>query len=307
MKLCLVHPVFWPSFLVLWTLQVTEGNNQDVCQDKKDHYPVTHEEENFRCLLYPTNVLNCSWSFYNLHKDVNFSAYISVCHGETLIPSLSQSSNERVGSRSLTVQWNETLLVILQFDMSLHGKSEVKTHKYELDRLEVQPPPSNVSATVKDGKLLVTWSPPTTPTCLEYELDLGDQESLKHFNSLVSYTEPNADPSHTYRVKVRTRKSDNCIGSAQWSEWSPTVTVERSFYEFNTLLIILISLGIPMILLAVLLLVRQQRVSELLFPPIPRPPPKYKYFLEKTDMFSFSHPTMSPKAEEEITKVEDTQ
>lgn len=111
------------------------------------------------------------------------------------------------------------------------------------------------------------------------------QATLKHLKGLVSYTEPIVDPSRTYRVKVRTRMMTNiCIGPAQWSQWSPTVceytfillvlicmwctdwpwwiqytVVERSFYEFNTLLIISISLGIPMILLAVLLLVRQQR------------------------------------------------
>lgn len=45
---------------------------------------------------------------------------------------------------------------------------------------EVLSPPSNISASVKDGNLLVTWEPPVgriaeNPECFQYELALDDQ------------------------------------------------------------------------------------------------------------------------------------
>ncbi|XP_023277696.1 interleukin-5 receptor subunit alpha-like [Seriola lalandi dorsalis] len=306
MKLFLVHPVFWSCFLVLWDLtNETEGINQDVCLEENDYA----RDANFTCHYYPTNLLNCSWSF---DASQELSAHISICDDDdAVIPSLSQSSNERVGSMSLTVQRHEAAFMVIQFNVSLDGNWTVKAYATnDMDQIEVVSPPSNISATIKDGNLLVTWSPPynrSKPSCFEYLLDLGDQEKPIPLKGEVSYTELNVDPTRTYRLRMRARKSHYCSGSAQWSEWSPTITVEQSVEKFSILLIVSISLGIPMILLAVLLLVRYQRVSELLFPPIPRPPPKYKFFLERNDTFNFSSPALPPKAEEEITKVEDAE
>ncbi|XP_070775088.1 interleukin-13 receptor subunit alpha-1-like isoform X2 [Enoplosus armatus] len=181
----------------------------------------------------------------------------------------------------------------------------------ESDR-EVLSPPQNVSASIKDGGLLVTWGLPrsreySNPSCFEYQLDMGDQERPKNLTGQLSFLEQNADPCRTYRVRMRTKKMGYCLGSPQWSDWSHTVTVEPSVYRLNTLVIVSISLGIPMILLAVLLLVRHQRVSEVLFPPIPRPPPKYKCFLEKNDTSNLFHLASSAEPEAEITEVEDTE
>lgn len=45
---------------------------------------------------------------------------------------------------------------------------------------EVLSPPHNISASVKDGDLLVSWALPysqvsSNPSCFEYQLDMGDQ------------------------------------------------------------------------------------------------------------------------------------
>ncbi|XP_022611059.1 erythropoietin receptor-like [Seriola dumerili] len=311
MKLFLVHPVFWSCFLVLWDLtnggNETEGINQDVCLEESDLFQYK-SDANFTCHFYPTNLLNCSWSFEALQE---LSAHISICDDDRVIPSLSQSSNERVGSMFLTVQQHEMVFMVLQFNMSQHDSWTVKTYTTtDMHEIEVVSPPSNISATIKNDSLLVTWSPPhnrSNSRCFEYLLDLGDQEKPIPLTGEVSYTEPNGDPIRTYRLRMRARNNHYCAGSAQWSEWSPIVTVEQSAEKFSILLIVSISLGIPMILLAVLLLVRYQRVSKLLFPPIPRPPPKYKFFLERNDTFNLSYPAPPPKAEEEITKVEDAE
>ncbi|XP_076600413.1 uncharacterized protein LOC143328877 [Chaetodon auriga] len=325
MKLFPVRSIVWLSLLVLWaSLSETEANNPDVCQDEKfvgdlqpfpelgDYVELDAVIDKFLCLLYPTNVLNCTWSFHTLQKATQLSVYISVCDNERAVHSLNYPSAERVGSRSLALREHEVLYVILQFNVTLHDMWTVYTYTYNMAMLEVLPPPQNISASVKHGDLLVTWDLPSSrvdsnPLCFEYQLDMGDQERAKNVINQLSYTELNADPSHTYSVRMRVRNIDLCQENPQWSDWSHAVTVEQSVFKLNTLVIISISLGIPMIFLAVLLLVRYQRVSEVLFPPIPRPPLKYIYFLEKNDTFNFFRPAPSPEPVEEITEVEDTE
>lgn len=297
----------------------TEANSQDVCQLEKIHgdiYPESTSKEghyveepevndNFHCLLYPTNTLNCSWSFHTLQKDTQLFVHISICDDERTVCSLNASPGERVGSSSLHLHKHGSH-VILRFNLTLHHEWTVYTCAYDMDMIEVLSPPQNISASVKDGDLLVTWDLPhsranSNPSCFEYQLDMGDQERPRNVTERLSYTEPNANPTCTYSVRMRARKKSDCQEATQWSDWSHAIRVEQSIYKLNTVVIILISLGIPMILLAVLLLVRYQRVSEVLFPPIPRPPPKYKCFLEKNDAFSVFHP--APSAEPEITEV----
>ncbi|XP_051268542.1 granulocyte-macrophage colony-stimulating factor receptor subunit alpha [Dicentrarchus labrax] len=324
MKLFPVHSILWSSLLVLYASQSELEDNYDVCMDEvipdeilfpeKDHY-VEREamnKENFLCLLYPTNELNCSWSFNTLQKDTQLFVYIRICVNESTVHFMTNPSEERVGSRSLIVHEHEIFHVILQFNITLHDKWTVYTYTYSEDMLEVLLPPQNISVSIKDGNLLVTWALPhsqvtTNSDCFEYQLELGDQENLKNLVDQLHYTEPNADPSHTYRVRMRTRVTNTCQSNPQWSNWSPIVTLEQPFYYLNTLVILSISLGIPMILLAVLLLVRYQRVSKVLFPPIPRPPPKYIYFLEKNDASNFFYPAPAAEPVEEITEVEDTE
>ncbi|KAK9539320.1 hypothetical protein VZT92_004432 [Zoarces viviparus] len=321
MKLLPVHPILWSCLLILWASESeSESNTPDVCQDERDPGNIhpqspsgqAHrvEEDNFRCLYYPTDVLNCSWSFHTLEKDAQLFVQISICDDERVVHYPYLSSEERVGSRSLTLHEDEWSYVILHFNITLHGNWTVYTSGYETDMLEVQSPPQNISASVIDGGLSVRWGLPQSreksrPPCFEYQLDLDDQERPKNVTAELSYTEPNADPTCTYRVRIRTRKTHACQYSSHWSDWSHTVTVEPSVYTLSTLVIVSISLGIPMILLAVLLLLRHQRVSKVLFPPIPRPPPKYKGFLEKSDTFNLFHSAPPAEPVEEITKVED--
>ncbi|XP_063741488.1 granulocyte-macrophage colony-stimulating factor receptor subunit alpha-like isoform X2 [Eleginops maclovinus] len=332
MKLFPAHPILWSSLLVLFALQIeAEVNISDVCEDKRAsdeidvqttsvqlHYVEMDQLYNkFHCLLYPTNILNCSWSFNTLHQDTQLFVNISICDGDKSVQSADLSSEEKVGSRSLALPDDKLSLLILHFNVTLHDKWTFYTSKYDLNMLEVLSPPPNISASIKDGGLLVTWDLPQSrvdihSSCFEYQLDISEQpcvwgygcqlfnnETRKEFTEQRSYRETNVDLSSNYRVRMRTRKSNICVNYLEWSEWSHAVTVEKSTYKFNNLVIVSISLGIPMILLAVLLLLRHQRLSKVLFPPIPRPPQKYQHFLEKNDTFNSAEPA------EEITEVED--
>lgn len=318
MKLLPVHLILLSSFVI--SKSEVEDTISDICEDDEppnDLGICLHQgnvvdmgPENFLCLLYPTNTLNCTWSFHLLQNDTQVSVMLSVCDGQRTVHSFTDSSQERVGSLTLRMIEYEKLSVKLLFNVTLHNNWTVYSYKYSKDSMEVLSPPEIVSASVEDGDLLVNWTHPQTQVspnkCLQYQLDLGDQEKPKDLPGQLSYTEPNADPSYTYRVRIRTKFTSTCRENSQWSEWSHIATVEQPVDQHKTYVIVSISLGIPMILLAVVLLVRNQRVSKILFPPIPRPPQKYINFLQKNDTFNVIRPALSAEPEEEITVVEYT-
>ncbi|KAM4728105.1 interleukin-5 receptor subunit alpha-like [Anableps anableps] len=317
MKLSPALPVLWCGFLLLRFSQGEyEGHVSDVCtfssvdneEGPSECQQIPEDTEAVVCVVYKTNMLNCSWSFPTLEKDAQLSVSVSFLKNENLVDSRMQSSAKRVGFMSWIIDNGEDKLVVVSFNVTLHDAKICCTASFEEDLLNVLPPPANVSALIQDDYLNVRWDVPSKmflPHCFGYQMDMGDQEKLRNFTKTLHYMEPNA--AHTYRVRMRTRILSVCYGCTQWSEWSPTVTVEQPPYRLNPLVIAVISLGIPMILLAVLLMLRHQRLVKVLFPPIPHPPAKYKHFLEKTDPLSFFHPVPATKPEEEITEVEDAE
>ncbi|KAM9719491.1 interleukin-13 receptor subunit alpha-1-like [Menidia menidia] len=330
MMLFPAYPVLWLGFLVLWVSQSESVDSSSYqCTDDIDEFPIAQnstsqwddetieEISTYKCLLYPTGILNCSWSFLSLEEDTKLSVYTSVCKGDTLVQSQRQASAEQVGSISLKLKHEEIhcdtscpFYTLLHFNTTLDNDWKAYTVALEMQPQMVLSPPQNISASVKEGSLLIEWTIPNeisipNPGCYDYQLDFGDQEDPKNVMATLVYTEPYANPSQTYRVRIRTRVLKQCYGCDHWSEWSQAVTVEPSCKRLDLLVILFISLGLPMILLALLLLVRSQRFAKVVFPPIPHPPEKYRNFLEKNDPPCFFHPAPTQKPEEEITEVED--
>lgn len=160
---------------------------------------------------------------------------------------------------------------------------------------------------INGSDLVITWELPKSHTpiandCWEYEVLLRDQEKPQLVKNELSYIVPNVDLTQRYKVKVRTRIDLTCYGSGRWSDWSETdiLVPTQSPFQLNAGVIVVISLIIPMILLALLLLVCQ-RVSKRLFPPIPSPPQKYLHAMQNTDAV-FCNDLMK-NSDEEITFV----
>ncbi|TWW72923.1 hypothetical protein D4764_15G0003170 [Takifugu flavidus] len=325
------------------TFTETNGMNSTVCENiestdaslvpEQDDVEASDISEQSFCVLYVTNILNCSWSL-----DHSAVAHISVCNGETLLWSLNPSKEERAGSASLILQNVDVLYVVLQFNLTLQGSRAVYTKVYDKHMLAVPPPPENISTSVTgENLLLVSWSLPESqilfdPHCYEYQLDIGDGEPARETSGELSYTLPNVVPSHTHRARIRTRLSITCHERPRWSEWSKwsndaAGAVEPPGFRLNLLVIVLILLGLPMILLAVLLMARSQsekkklfklqsdrnlpcefynslcfRLYKTVFPRIPRPPPDYMKALDKNDRLNEPHPC-TPAEEEVITVV----
>ncbi|XP_029687438.1 cytokine receptor common subunit gamma-like isoform X2 [Takifugu rubripes] len=325
MRLFPVHLTLWFSFLFFRasksafnTFTETNGMNSTVCENieftdaglvpEQDDIKASDINEQSFCVLYVTNILNCSWSL-----DHSAVAHISVCNNKTLLWSLNPSKEERAGSASLILQNVDVLYVVLQFNLTLQGSRAVYTKVYDKHMLEVPPPPENISTSVTgENLLLVSWSLPESqilfdPNCYEYQLDIGDGEPAREASGELSYTLPNVVPSHTHRARIRTRLSITCHERPHWSEWSKwsndaAGAVEPPGFRLNLLVIVLILLGLPMILLAVLLMARSQRLYKTVFPRIPRPPPDYMKALDKNDRLNEPHPC-TPAEEEVITVV----
>nr|XP_015812958.2 granulocyte-macrophage colony-stimulating factor receptor subunit alpha [Nothobranchius furzeri]XP_054607464.1 granulocyte-macrophage colony-stimulating factor receptor subunit alpha [Nothobranchius furzeri] len=324
MELLPALPICWYCLLVLlMSRHETEAVLSDVCLlDNDDVFllnstgldevvGITNFKESFACVLYPSDLLNCSWSFLTLEKDTHLSIVMSECKEDTPVDLESKLSVPRVGFWVLNMSQKDHVIVC--FNMTKDVEWMVNIRRYEMDLIRPLSPPTNVCASIEGTHLYISWNLPDSnnianPDCFEYQLDLGEQEDLRMLTGTLQYVELNAASSRSYRVRIRTRTSQYCHGYQHWSQWSPTVSLaaEEPWYTLDPLVIVAICLGIPMILLAVLLMVRHQRLTSILFPPIPRPPPQYKYFLEKGDPVCF-YPSVPEKHEEEITEVEDAE
>lgn len=121
------------------------------------------------CLLYPTNVVSCSWSLDHLQATqvvphvryflmtlhIKATALVSIswrgctviysivfclcstsiCDSEILLQSWNHSTAERVGSASITLQEFDDLEVALQFTITLLGNKTVYTKIYDKHNL----------------------------------------------------------------------------------------------------------------------------------------------------------------------------
>ncbi|XP_042184846.1 uncharacterized protein LOC112260783 isoform X1 [Oncorhynchus tshawytscha] len=283
--------------------------------------------EQAHCLIYPTNQLNCSWNFHGLPNDSQSYASVFVCKKTERISSVdcvteatggqgaqggTGKADRVVGNVSAGCQGsvdNSATSVILTFNVSCSDVWGIYTHKYQTKDIDVLRPPPDINlAWVREGVLLVQWGLPSSrsrnkSSCFHYQLQINDQ--VRNFTGLLTYNETNADPTHSHNVKMRVRKSKTCRGSQHWSSWSNTTKVAPFKFpnQLNSLVVVGIALGIPMILLSLLLLIRLQR--ERLFPHIPGPPLKIKHLLERDDQFQFVPQALQPKFVEEITVVEE--
>ncbi|XP_061695337.1 uncharacterized protein LOC133510895 isoform X3 [Syngnathoides biaculeatus] len=260
----------------------------------------------------------------------------SICHHDGSVGPLHLKSEERFGSASVTLGDEELLHVIILFNASLRQDWSALGYGYEVETMEVLPSPANVRARLKDADLVVTWDAPLArtshdPGCFQYQLVVGRQVRRKRaaqcpsanksrllregppfvghqeertFEGVrLSCTISGVDPAADLSVKLRVRTTSHCLGSSSWSGWSRSAATEISLDGLNVTWTVWIALGVPVVLVTLfcLLRVHRLRVTQVLYPTIPRPPLKYKYFLEE----NFYQTAPSAKSEEEIAMAED--
>ncbi|MEQ2198375.1 hypothetical protein XENOCAPTIV_011994 [Xenoophorus captivus] len=93
------------------------------------------EEEAVICVLYPTNMLNCSWSFHTLEKDAQLSVSIRVSESYDLVDSRNQDSAQRVGFMSWMLHDGEDKSVVITFNVTLRDAWICCTASFDDDLL----------------------------------------------------------------------------------------------------------------------------------------------------------------------------
>ncbi|XP_030219520.1 granulocyte-macrophage colony-stimulating factor receptor subunit alpha isoform X1 [Gadus morhua] len=325
---------FWllPSFL--WALQTpqisgTPHSDQELCQE---YEPTLHRYNsltrqmdlvkakgagNVSCLIYPEKMLRCTVSGQYLPRGSQLSVAVIISDVEEMTSTLPECSeaiqpSKGPGDSKPFVECRvdhpfSSLTVLL--NASGPDTHALFCHTFSSELLEVLSPPPNITAEVKEGQLLVSWGLPYSlhtkkHRCFVYQVD--DKQEINDIQE-TTHLERQVDPAAGYAVRIRTRKSPSCLGPEEWSAWSEPIGLPGgSRYNLNKVLIGSILLGTPMIVLALLLLLRKHRVSKLLFPQIPQLPKKYKHFLKRPTSSTFL-PVVQAVYEEDITVVEDTQ
>ncbi|KAF7689618.1 hypothetical protein HF521_012971 [Silurus meridionalis] len=166
-------------------------------------------------------------------------------------------------------------------------------------------PPRNITALVHSGTLEIQWVWPEsccsqTDACFIYELKINNE--IKNLKNDLVYKYANIKPTSRYTIQIRTKHDDACLNDNDiWSDWSKPVVIDpeiSSTPALNASVIICIALVLPMILLAIILVCKLQRLTEKLFPSIPNPSKKVQILLEKEDFNQ-----VTPKQIEETAEI----
>ncbi|XP_076159411.1 interleukin-5 receptor subunit alpha-like [Alosa pseudoharengus] len=252
------------------------------------------------CIVDKQNNLNFSWDSSDRPEHPQYSiSYLFCGEGQEV---LERHKKHVQGPFYHTLIPDQTYHIILQLNVSYPDKWYIQTQKWEICNVE-KLGPLQINATIQSNQLYLEWDlPKSTFTnntkCFEYELKVNDE--VRIFEELLKYTEPNLDPTQKYKILMRVKTASHCCDSLFWSDWTVLDLDKSAEVPFHTSVIIAIVLGLPMILLAILLLCKFQRVFDKLFPPVPGPSIKIKGLLEK-DIIS---QIISHKCVEEVTEVE---
>ncbi|XP_031414771.1 uncharacterized protein LOC116218220 isoform X2 [Clupea harengus] len=263
---------------------------------------------NISCIVDMQNHLNFSWDTSGVPEHAQYSVSYLLCRdGEKVL----ESPKERLPSPVFsTVLGNQTHQdhIILQLNVSYPGVWYIQTQKWEILTVEKLDPPQFINTTIQSDQLYLKWDLPKSkhtknPSCFRYELRINDE--VRYLSKKLSHSEPNIDQTRTYKIQMRVKMlSFPCRGSIYWSDWTSVLNLGPLILQpdFHIGVMVTIALGLPMSLLAILLLCKF-RIFYKLFPPIPGPSIKIKGLLEK-DITSHNYQIISHKCVEEVTEVE---
>ncbi|XP_062383775.1 uncharacterized protein LOC134071170 [Sardina pilchardus] len=276
--------------------------DKSYCIQNNQFLPDGFRPINASCILEKQKNLNCSWDSSGLPGHAQYSISYLFCSEEDMV--LERDKKHVQGSYLHTLIPDQTDSIILLLNVSFPDTWYIQTQHWKVCTVEKLDPPQ-VNVTIQSNQLYLEWDLPKSgstenPTCFEYELKVNDE--VRTFSNKLNYTEPNTDPTQKYKILMRVKMASDCCDSLFWSDWT-VLDLDKSAevpLHIQIRLIIVIALGLPMILLAILLFCKFQRVFDRLFPPIPGPSIKIKGLLEK----DITSQVMSHKCVEEVTEVD---
>ncbi|XP_060754700.1 interleukin-5 receptor subunit alpha-like isoform X2 [Neoarius graeffei] len=276
---------------------------------KKDHENhINSNISKITCLIYNGNALNCSWSTDSLPEDTQYSA--SFFQYDPSNDSALNCDSER--SKKLVECQGQINLDVFDTDItvkaniSINGDWYIICQSYDPVDIEKLNPPENITTFINSTNLEIRWMLPITyfspkPSCFIYHLKIND-EDIKLEGDL-EYIKKNIDPTKSYIIQIRTKQDHTCAKTEFWSDWSKPVVINpsKSNSQLDIIVIVSITFVLPMILLAILLICRFQRLTEKLFPSIPNPSKNVQMLLEKNDFDQ----AIPPKQREECAEILD--
>ncbi|XP_048834319.1 interleukin-13 receptor subunit alpha-1-like isoform X2 [Brienomyrus brachyistius] len=256
--------------------------------------------KNVSCIVYNTHHLNCSLAVEGISKGAQYS--FTVHRDDSLLSCYSFMNNEaRVVKCNGKTDYKDYFT--LKINVTVADFQYVHRQQFEAVQIEKLNPPHNVTASFISGNLYIEWNLNSNlrNICFLFELKIN-QELLEVFKQM-NFTILNIDQTQSYKIQIRVTKTDSCRKNDIWSDWSEPVVVNPRIKPdaLNVPMICGISLGIPMLLLAVFLPCWRPRLFNKLFPPVPSPSMKIQELLEKDDVIQ----EMQFRYLEEIVKVED--
>ncbi|KAI4877126.1 hypothetical protein NFI96_026479 [Prochilodus magdalenae] len=180
------------------------------------------------------------------------------------------------------------------------------------NNIEILDPPKNISVIVNSTDLEINWLPTKSINslphdCFVYEIKINDEvvPFNDRYSEVLRYTKRNLDLTRSYSIQIRTKAVFQCVINGLWSEWSESKVINQveKPYHLNIYVILSIAFVLPMILLAILLVCKIQRLSEKLLPVIPSPSTKVKMLLENNDFSQVMPPKQCGCEAEEGTEI----
>ncbi|XP_053472389.1 interleukin-5 receptor subunit alpha-like isoform X2 [Ictalurus furcatus] len=304
---------------LLLTLSVVLAYEKDICDicEEAQTSVILKNHENhinsslpeIQCLIYNVNLLSCSWSTDSLAEDAQYSASFQFCsttedHPLNCISGSLQKFVECQGQIKMIDEMDETDVAV-KVNISINGYWYSICHVYDLAQIEKLDAPQNITTVIKSTNLEIQWLPPRSccfqkQECFIYELKINNEKVEDALKGMLAYNKTNFEPTRSYTIQIRVKQSKACASAQHWSDWSEAVVVSqsRNIYHLNASVIASIAFVLPMILLAIFLVCKFQRLFEKLFPSIPNPSKNVQMLLEKNEFNQVIPPKQIEGAEE---------
>ncbi|KAJ8253149.1 hypothetical protein GJAV_G00209670 [Gymnothorax javanicus] len=233
--------------------------------------------KNVACIL--TTELGCTWDTVNSPADAEYSVTIFQESKTSTICDCDRKDGRVIGCHGGI---DSEKMVTLHINVSCENFWYIHVQLYNPKFIVKLSPPQNILASVESGGLQIKWDPPVNipDECFHYQLRINEEDEPFTFDGERSFNLPNIDETRQYFIEMRVTKTKSCRKNNIWSDWSNVTVVPPHKQMLSPGVIISIALGIPMFLLAVILVCRCHSKIDKLFP-VPSPSMKVKQLLEK--------------------------
>ncbi|XP_041128683.1 interleukin-5 receptor subunit alpha-like isoform X2 [Polyodon spathula] len=271
--------------------------------------------QNVSCILYNFDHVNCTWeTAKEVPDDAQYSVYFGQRNRHFSCHQFIRNDQRKITgchSKKGTDFLDKRLYLLINVSgVDFYSAPRFRFEPYKIEKLN---PPENITIAKKTDGLHIVWDQPyslltNTKKCFIYEVKLSENE--RFFEPLKIIKDINCsittfDPTKSYSLQIRAKRSSSCRENLFWSDWSKTIMINGTSPNPTVLLVV-----IAVIVSAFFLTVfkwKGPKVLRKLFPPIPSPTNKTKQWLEKEDIIQPFNPRGHPTDIENIIKIEENE